>query len=319
MTLRPLAAVALLMAATLVPASCRSVNRPQVQAGPPPADASLWVEPADLAGRDLYHGPWGAEMAPDPTATYTLVNRKHTGTNLGMAVLDDRGREWSVKQAYPGGLDAEGPAEVALSRLLSAIGYHQAPVYFLPAFRLKDGWGTHVEIGGRFRLKQESLNDSGSWRWEDSPFVGTTPYQGLIVLLMMFNSTDLKNSNNSVYEQHAGRVERWYAVRDIGAALGDTNLLSPRKNHVDSFERSPFILGVHDGHVQFAYKGLYKKLVENRISPDDVLWASELLGRLSPRQWDDAFRAGGYEPAVANRFIATLQKRIQQGRALVAR
>ena len=42
-------------------------------------------------------------------------------------------------------------------------------------------------------------------------------------------------------------------------------------------------------------------------SPEDVAWASALLGRLSDKQWADAFRAGGYEPEVANRFIAKLK------------
>ena len=103
--------------------------------------ASMWVEPTDLASRDLFHGPWGAENAPDPKGVYTLVERKHTGVNLGMTVKDDKGREWSVKQPFPGSLDSEAPVEVVVSRLLSAIGYHQPPVYFLPAFTLKDDLG----------------------------------------------------------------------------------------------------------------------------------------------------------------------------------
>ena len=187
----------------------------------------------------------------------------------------------------------------------------------MPTFLLKDDWGSHVEAGGRFRLKERSLDEKGEWRWEDNPFVGTRPYQGLLVLMMMFNSTDLKNSNNSLYEyKRAGRVERWYAVRDIGAALGDTNQLAPRKNHPDTFERYPFILGVNKGHVQFAYNGWYKNLVRDRITQEEVAWASNLLGRLSDRQWDDAFRAGGYSPETADRFIRKLRQKIDEGRAL---
>ena len=59
--------------------------------------------------------------------------------------------------------------------------------------------------------------------------------------------------------------------------------------------------------------------MRDRITPEEVAWASELLGRLSEKQWQDAFRAGGYEPAVANRFIAKLREKIAQGRALVSR
>jgi hypothetical protein len=41
---------------------------------------------------------------------------------------------------------------------------------------------------------------------------------------MVFDSTDVKNTNNSLYElkEPADGVTRWFVVRDIGAALGET-------------------------------------------------------------------------------------------------
>jgi hypothetical protein len=300
-------------------AACAGVGRPEAPTTPAPAGASLWVEPTDIASRDLYYGHWGADAAPDPAGTYTLVERKHTGVNLGMTVKDAQGREWSVKQEYPGRLDSEAPVEVALSRILSAVGYHQPAVYYLPAFTMKDDWGTHTEIGGRFRLKQEILDETDVWRWEQNPFVGTRPYQGLIVMMMMFNATDLKNSNNSLYEYRGEKSAQWYAVRDIGAALGDTNPVSPRKNDIASFEAHPFIVGVNNGWVEFGYTGWYKNLVVNRITPDDVAWASQQLGRLSAKQWADAFRAAGYETEIASRFVTKLRENVEQGRALTVR
>jgi hypothetical protein len=300
--------------------ACARVGVPNTYASPKPPSASLWVEPSDLAERDLFNGPWGADHAPNPSGVFTLVERKHTGVNYGMTVTDDQGREWSVKQPFPGGLDSEAPVEVALSRLLSAIGYHQPPVYFVPAFTLKDDFGKHVEMGGRFRLKDPSIKETGSWKWEDNPFVGTKPYQGLIVMMMMFNSTDLKNSNNSVYEYRNGDlIEQWYVTRDLGAALGDAHKVAPWKNNPDRFERTPYLLGAQNGKVQFAYSSWYKNLVRDRITPDEVAWASALLGRLSDKQWADAFRAGGYEPVVADRFIGKLKEKISLGRALSAR
>ncbi|HEX6322120.1 MAG TPA: hypothetical protein VFZ36_00220 [Vicinamibacterales bacterium] len=299
-------------------ASCVSAKRPVMPSGPVPPEASLWREPSDLAARDLFYGPWGAANAPDPDDTYTLVGLKHSGVNLGLTVRDSRDREWSVKQPYPGDMDSEAPVEVTLSRLLSAVGYHQPPVYHLRQFRLKDDWGTHMEAGGRFRLKHEDLDEEDPWRWEDNPFVGSRPYQGLLALLMLFNSTDIKNSNNSIYEYTSGgRVELWYAVRDIGSALGDTDRFAPRKNHAPSFERTPFILGLTSrGNVDFAYTGWYENYVSDRIAPEDVVWAATLLSRLTDRQWADAFRAGGYEPAVAERFIRALRAKIAEARSL---
>jgi len=309
--------IATLAVIAIVSASCAGVGRPQVQNAPPKPGVSMWVEPTDLASRDLYYGPWGRELAPDPKDVYDLVEMKHSGVNLGMTVKDSKGREWSVKQPYPGNLDSEAPVEVVVSRLLSAVGYRQPPVYFLPAFTLKDDFGRKVEIGGRFRPKIEQLKEVGAWDWADNPFVGTKEYQGLIVLLMMFNSTDLKNSNNSLYEHKEGDfVEQWYVTRDVGSALGDTNRMAPRKNHADSFEQMPFILGVNNGFVDFAYNGWYKNLVEQRIKPEEVAWACNLLGQLSEQQMQDAFRAAGYEPAMAGRFISKLREKIQQGRSL---
>lgn len=312
--------IAIATVSLTISTACAGVGVPTAQTAPAPPAASMWIAPTDLADRDLFYGPWGEDHAPKPHAAYTLVERKHTGINLGLTVKDADGNEWSVKQSFPGGLDPEGPVEVAVSRLLSGIGYHQPPIYYLPAFKVKDDFGTHVEVGGRFRLKDPSLKETANWKWEENPFVGTKPYQGLIVLMMMFNSTDLKNLNNSLYEHKNGDlVEQWYLARDLGAALGDTNPVSPRKSHPESFEKTPYILGVTNGHVVFAYSGWYKNLVRDRVTPDDVVWASELLGRLSDQQFADAFRAGGYDSTVANRFIARLREKIEQGRALGAR
>jgi hypothetical protein len=305
------------LAAGMFGASCAGVGRPQVQNAPRPPGASMWVEPTDIASRDLFNGPWGAANAPDPKDVYELVELKHTGVNLGMTVKDSKGREWSVKQPFPGNLDSEAPVEVVVSRLLSAIGYHQPPVYHLPAFTLKDDFGRHVETGGRFRLKTDKIKEVDVWDWASNPFVGTKEYQGLIVLLTMFNSTDLKNSNNSLYEHRDGDlVEQWYVARDVGSAFGDTHRMAPRKNHVESFEQMPFVLGVSNGFVDFAYQGWYKNLVEERIKPEEVAWACNLLGQLSDKQLQDAFRAAHYEPDIANRFIAKLREKIQQGRGL---
>ena len=307
--------------AALVLTACVRVQKPDVRPTAAIPGATLWVDPGDLRTHDLLNGPWGAERAPRPDAPYSFVERKHSGVNPGMTVVDPQGREWSVKQMPPGALDLEAQVEVTLSRLLSAVGYHQAPVYFLPKFTLKDDWGTHTEVGGRFRLKDTNLKDAGSWAWHRNPFIGSRPYQGLLVFMMMFNSTDLKDNNNSIYEYKIGdRIERWFAVRDLGAALGDTNRLGPYKNDPDAFARAPFIVGfTNENFVQFAYTGYYERYVRDRISPEDVAWISRLLGGLTDKQWHDAFQAGGYDPQIANRFIETLHEKIREGQTLARR
>src|SRR5262249_33635062 len=142
---------------TAVPAAAATASADVVQAN------ALWEPPTNSQDRDLFYGPWGARMQPNPNAVYTFMRRKQKGTNPGMVVRDPQGREWHVKQTHPNGIHPEGPVEVVLSRVLSAVGYHQPPVYYLPSFTLNDGKRTHTEPGGRFRLHDDSLQDVGNW------------------------------------------------------------------------------------------------------------------------------------------------------------
>ena len=294
---------------------------PQLRSTVPAAQApidELWRPPHAIAAQDLFHGPWGQAFAPEPAATYRFLRSKARGINPGMTVSDPAGGEWSVKQAPHDGRGAEGPIEVVLSRVLSAVGYHQPPVYYLPEFQLSDTFGVRSQPGGRFRLAHHALKERGSWAWQDNPFVGTRPYQGLLVILLMFNSSDLKNSNNTIYE-HAvapGTAERWYVVRDLGTALGSTARMRPTRGDPDRFVAGPFLLGTQGGYVRFGYNGWHEELLSDRITPADVRWASALLAQLTDTQWRDAFRAGGFEPAAAGRFISRLREKVVEGLAL---
>jgi hypothetical protein len=285
-----------------------------------PADrvdlAELWERPDHIADADLFYGPWGREHAPDPAATYRFIKPKTSGSNPGMTVVDSAGREWSVKQAHHDRSRApEGPIEVVISRILSGIGYHQPPVYYMPAFTLRDTFGERTEPGGRFRLHDNRLNDRGPWSWQQNPFVGTRPYNGLLVILMMLNSSDLKNSNNTLYEVRNGKErQRWFVVRDLGIGLGSTGKVSPPRGDIDAFEEHGFITGVENGFVTFDYRGYHEELVQRQITPEDVQWAGELIGRITYRQWHDAFRAGGFDEEMARRFIARLQLKVTVAR-----
>ena len=90
----------------------------------------------------------------------------------------------------------------------------------------------------------------------------------------------------------------------------------PKADNPTLFERNRFITGVTNGFVTFDYRGWHQELFRQRLTPDDVTWACELVGGLTDRQWHDAFRAAGYEPALAERFIRQLQKLIAVGRRL---
>ncbi len=284
----------------------RSIGAAQA---PAPGIAELWQAPANVATQNAFDGPWGLENAPNPDDTYTFVRNKTSGSSPGMVVTDARGRRWHVKQGR------EGPPEVVVSHVLSAVGYHQPPVYFLPTFRLAGASGLRTVPGGRFRLDDASLKSGGEWAWERNPFVGTKPYQALLVILVLFASADLKDSNNTLYDltpPHGG-VARWYVVRDLGTSLGETGRFDPTPNKLNLFERHRFIASVNNGYVDFAYHAVHARLVQQRITPDDVQWASRLLGELTDRQWHDAFNGAGYDAATAERFIRRVTQKIKEG------
>jgi hypothetical protein len=292
---------------------CAAEVQPARTPGGPPISA-LWEEPQDLASRDLFNGPWGAAHAPDPDAVYVFQHPKQGGINPGVIVEDPHGREWHVKQPPEDDQGAEGPVEVVVSRVLSAVGYHQPPVYYLASFRMKNVFGTRRVPGGRFRLTVKGLKARGDWSWQQNPFVGTKPYQGLLAILLLFNSSDIKNENNTLYTWRDGDiVHPWFVVRDLGTALGETGRFGPRRGDPNLFAREPLVSAVRDGYVEFNYRGFHQELVRGRITPDDLRWGCELLAELSDAQWHDAFRAGGYPPDIAARFIATIHARIEEG------
>jgi len=295
------------------------VLRPTAESAPPPAPpsppalAELWTDPVDLDRIDLSIGRWGASHAPDPRERFTYIRPKQHGHSPGMVVEDRRHRTWHVKQGR------EGQPEVVMSRVLSAIGYRQPPVYYLPSFTVVDGSGTHAAAGGRFRLSDPSLQDRGAWQWESNPFVGARPFQALLVILVLLNSADLKNSNNTMYEvtTPGAAVRRWFVVRDLGTSLGAVGRINPSPNDPEKFEQRRFVTGISHGYVEFGdYHAVHNELVYRRITPDDVRWASRLLGRLTERQWDDAFYAAGYRPALAQRFVRRIMQKIEEGASI---
>jgi hypothetical protein len=136
---------------------------------------------------------------------------------------------------------------------------------------------------------------------------------------MVLNSTDLKNDNNELYETGDSSTRdgasRWYVVKDLGASLGETGRMDPRRGDIASFEREPFITGVDEGRVRFGYRGRHQELLE-RIEAEDVVWTCERLQKLTDRQWRDAFRAGNFSEEVTGRYVARIRQKIDEGMKL---
>jgi hypothetical protein len=101
-------------------------------------------------------------------------------------------------------------------------------------------------------------------------------------------------------------------VKDLGASLGETGRMDPRRGYIDGFESEPFVTRVENGFAVFAFRGRHQELLE-RVSVDDVRWTCERLGKLTDRQWRDAFRAGNYSDDIATRYVARIRRKITEG------
>lgn len=304
------AAPAIALAMALGTGACAAAPARSTLPRPPSRElmAQFWVEPG--RNRDLYWGPWGEKNAPRPDVVYKLDGINAGGYSPKWDVTDPEGREWGVK------MGAEAQSEVTTSRILWGVGYHQSPNYYLLRWRLDNGEQVQNGSPGRFRPKLDEIDEQGEWSWRENPFVDTPQYRGLLVLLMMLNSTDLKDTNNSVFElpRPMDGARRWFVVRDVGSSLGETGW-SPRRNDIELFEALPFITGVEDGFLRFEDRGRHSGVLE-RLRPADAGWICERLQRLTPKQWRDAFRAGGYDAATTERYVRKIREKIDEGLAV---
>jgi hypothetical protein len=285
--------------------------------GPKPPDkapiAELWVQPG--SSRNLFHGVGGARLAPNPRHMFDVIEVKRGGFSDGYTVKDPHGREWSAK--FP----PEAHSEITSSRILWGVGYHQPPIYLLTRWDAEGGTTPNPQLPARFREKDPNLRGlaaEGEWSYYRNPFVGTPQLKGLLVLQAMLGNNDLKDAQNAVYtlQTPLEGARRWYVARDLGHTLGRPAVMGTREGDIEAFERQPFITGVREGRVQFGVDlGRHAELFED-IRPADVVWICERLDRLTDTQWRDAFRAGGYPPDDAGRFIRRFEQMIAEGLAL---
>lgn len=252
-------------------------------------------------------------MRPQADAPYQVLERDTRGFSITYRVKDRRGSEWNVK------IGPEAQAEVVTSRILWAVGYHQVPSYFVERWIAVDHAHGQLLGGARFRPRDLGLKSRGVWSWQRNPFVGTREYNGLLSLLMLVNSTDLKNDNNEIYEVRdeasRERARTWYVVKDLGASLGETGKVDPRRAYLEGFEREPFLRPPSGPFVRFAYNGLHQELLRN-IPADDLKWACRRVLAITDRQWRDAFGAANYDAGTTERYVARIRAKAREGLAL---
>ncbi len=272
--------------------------------------AQLWIEPDDIAARDLFWGPGGRERAP-AADTYRVTDIDNTGFSRGYDAVDSQGRAWKIK------LGVEAQSEAVASRVLWAIGFHQPATYVLERWKMTGGRPADQDTVARFRSK-DGHSATDMWSWQQNPFVGTREFKGLVVAQLVLNNWDFKTTNNRVYTvtDRQGAPRTWFVVQDLGAALGKTGWPTGNRSNVAAFEQHRLVDRVTDGRVIFDYHGRHREILAD-VSPSDVVWTCRLLSQLTDAQWRDAFRAGAYPDGVSARFVAKIQSKIQEGLALM--
>jgi hypothetical protein len=266
----------------------------------------LWQD-RDISSLDLRWGGGGKEGAPSPDIEYEFKGVDDSGNSAGYDVAGPDGKNWRVK------IGVEAQPEMVASRVLWAVGYHQPTMYFMPRWKLQGG-PVSTPPSGRFRLSSDHTSEA-NWSWAENPFVGTRELRGLLVVNLILNNWDTKSTQNRIYTRE-GQPGRWFVVQDLGAALGKkTRFSHGTRGNIADFESQKLILGIENGRIKFDYHGLHRGLYAD-ITPADVVWACERLGRISDAQWVDAFASGAYSPIVADRFIKKIKSKIQEGLAL---
>src|SRR5579862_1259528 len=250
----PLLYALLVMSLTFsVAGSVKKSAEPVANNGP----AVLWRDPGDIASRDLFYGPGGAERQPH--GPFTFEKEDLDGTNPKFVVRDADGMKWKVK------LGVEARPETVATRLVWAVGYAANEDYFLPDLRVKN-MPPRLHRGQKLispdgsmhnvRLKREDEKKIGEWKWRRDPFTGTREWNGLRVMMAVLNNWDLKDENNSIYRD--AEAERVYMVSDLGASFGTPAAswpLSKAKGNLDSYRRSPFIRRETSTTVDFSVAG----------------------------------------------------------------
>ena len=302
---------------------------------PDNAHRELWAQPPSIASRDLFYGPGGE--AHEPHSTFIFAGEDLNGTNPKFDVRDETGTKWRVK------LGAEARPEVAASHLLWSVGYFANEDYFVADLRvegmkpLKRGQKLVAPDGElrNVRLKRFLKDEKkvGNWRWRSNPLFGTREFNGLRVMMALINSWDLKDQNNSVYEEkgNSDSPELHYLISDLGATFGTTGLSYPdpsSKGNLPAYASSKFIKKVTGQYVDFhvpTRPNLFhlvnpKEFIERvrlewigrHIPIGDVRWTAQLLSQLSREQIRQAFQAAGYLPEEVDGFTDVVEKRIAE-------
>ena len=282
------------------------------QSNPRPADrkAVLWVDPGDVASKDLFWGSGAQDRAPK--APFTFVEEDTDGTQPKVVVRDANGREWTAK------FGEEVHSSIAASRIVWALGYAADETYYVESGTIAGATGLKtaakaIGADGTFNKSAFRLRDAKSerakerWTFEKNPFRGSKELSGLAILMTMLCNWDIQGERNNRILDHGG--QDLYIVSDVGATFGKMGAFpAPRsKWTLEDFQKEEFIEKVDGGMIDLDYEG-YGGI--NKVPLEHAAWFAGIASRLTDKQIADAFRAAGASQAEIDGFSARLRAKI---------
>lgn len=267
--------------------------------------AVLWHQPADIASLNLLLGPGGESMKPDLNKV-TFIREEEGGYSKKYRVRDGAGNIWIAK------ISKEAQSEIAASRLLWAAGYYTDISYLAPSLTI-EGKGTFENV--RLEARPKDMERLDYWKWDSNPFIGSRQFQGLKVMMVLFDNWDIKDTNNRIVvaqNDQTGDIEQRYIISDLGATLGKTGgIISRTRNQPADFVKAKFIDEIKGNHVDFHYSGKRKDVFRD-ITVDQAKWIGQILSRLSDEQISDAFRAANYSSQEVEMMTGAVRARINE-------
>jgi hypothetical protein len=322
LTLALLAPAAILAQPSNVPAAY--YQNPVVRDG----EYVLWHDPGPVEALDFRWGIGGPDMAPKPP--FTFKDEDLSGTTPKIEVKDANGRSWDVK------FGSEASSDTFCTHLAAALGYYVAPTYLVPA-GIVDGVHSltrarhYVDDQGRFQAGRFQLRSNephflktADWSWDQNPFLGTPELGGLKILNMLVSDWDNKDardegrgSNTAIYQM--GNL-LYFFIDDWGGAMGRWGKYFTR----DKWNASSFLHQSGDfvkrkgGGLDWGYVGQHSGLMTKGVTPADVRWLLQYLGRVTDAQLRDGLIASGASESETEKYVQGLRQRIQALQAAVS-
>jgi hypothetical protein len=282
-----------------------------------PGTPALRTDRGSISTLDLYWGIGARDLAPKPP--FTFEKEDTSGTNPKIKVTDANGVKWIVK------FDEEVHSEAACTRLVWAVGYMVEENYFIPSGKVNgvkglDRSAKFVKSDGSFTagLFEKRPDDVArraiDWAWDANPFKGTKELSGLIIMAVMLNNWDAKESNNAVFGMfdEAGKVKDYYVVSDWGGTLGKMGgFTSHSKWDTEAFAKQGFIERVSGGTLTLHYSGKGGSAMKE-VPLEHARWFAAIVGRLSDHQIREAFRAAGASESDKAAFSARIREKINE-------